>query len=145
MKKEHESLLDELFKIILTHIKKKKNALEYVYQKLSSYYTNTKQEILNESILLRYLKILKLFYSDVSSEAKTEKEIKNYEVEHGINQPVQANNEPEKNTETDEEKKDETGKTIPDSDTPADDEGGNNPPSDGAGKETTETKEESEE
>lgn len=74
-----------------------------------------------------------------------DEEIKNYEVEHGINQPVQANNEPEKNTETDEEKKDETGKTIPDSDTPADDEGGKNPPSDGAGKETTETKEESEE
>lgn len=73
-----------------------------------------------------------------------DEEIKNYETEHLINQPVQAKKEPEKNTETDEEKKDETGKTIPDSDTPAD-EGGTNPPSDSAGKETTETKEESEE
>ena len=85
LKKEHESLLDELFKIILTHVTITKNALEYVYQKLSSYYTNTKQEILNESILLRYLKILKLFYSDVSSEAKTEKEIKNYMYFNGKN------------------------------------------------------------
>ena len=69
-----------------------------------------------------------------------DEQIKNYEVEHCINQPVQGKKEPEKNTETDEEKKDETGKTIPDSDTPADDEGGKNPPSDGA-EETTETKE----
>ena len=85
LKKEHELLLDELFKIILTHVTVTKNALEYVYQKLSLYYRNTKQEILNESILLRYLKILKLFYSDLSSEAKIEKEIKNYMYFNGKN------------------------------------------------------------
>ena len=85
LKKEHESLLDELFKIILTHVTITKNALEYVYQKLSLYFKNVKQEVLTEPILLKYLKLLKLFYSDVSSELKIEKEIKNYMYFNGIN------------------------------------------------------------
>ena len=85
LKKEHEALLNELFKIILTHVTITKNALEYVYQKLSLYFTNIKQEVLNEAILLRYLKLLKLFYSDVSSEAKIEKVIKNYMYFNGKN------------------------------------------------------------
>ena len=85
LKKEHESLLNELFKIILTHVTITRNALEYVYQKLSSFYTNKKQETLNEAILLRYLKLLQLFYSDVSNEAKIEKVIKNYMYFNGQN------------------------------------------------------------
>ena len=85
LKKEHESLLDQLFKIILTHVTITKNALEYVYQKLSLYFKNVKQEILNESILLKYLKLLNLFYSDISSELGVEKEIKNYMYFNGKN------------------------------------------------------------
>ena len=85
LKKEYESLFDELFKIILTHVAITKNALEYVFQKLSLYFTNKKQDILNEPILLKYLKLLKLFYSDTSSESIIEKEIKNYMYFNGKN------------------------------------------------------------
>ena len=85
LKKEYESLFDELFKIILTHVAITKNALEYVFQKLSLYFTNKKQDILNEPILLKYLKLLKLFYSDTSSESIIGKEIKNYMYFNGKN------------------------------------------------------------
>ena len=77
LQKEHESLLEELFKIILTHVTITKIALEYIYQKLSLYFTNKNKEILNEAILLRYLKLLKLIYSDISNELD-EKQINNY-------------------------------------------------------------------
>ena len=85
LKKEHESLLDEIFKIILTHVTITKNALEYLYQKLSQYFTNKKQQALNEQILLKYLKLLKLFYSDTSTQSIIEKEIKNYMYFNGKN------------------------------------------------------------
>ena len=60
LKREHEILLDELFLIILTHVTITRNALEYVYQKLSLYFTNKKIEILNEAILLKYFKFIKI-------------------------------------------------------------------------------------
>ena len=85
LKKEYESLLEELFKIILTHVSVTKNALEYVYQKLSLYFTNKQQEILNEPILLKYLKLFQLFYSDKSNKTKLIKEIKNYMYFNGKN------------------------------------------------------------
>ena len=85
LKKEYESLLDELFQIILTHVTITRNALEYVYQKLSLYFKNNKQEMLNEAILLKYLKLLKLFYSDVLGEANIKKEVKNYMYFNGKN------------------------------------------------------------
>ena len=85
LQKEHESLLEELFKIILTHVTITKIALEYIYQKLSLYFTNKNKEILNEAILLRYLKLLKLIYSDISHELIDEKQIKNYMYFNGKN------------------------------------------------------------
>ena len=88
LKQENESLLDELLKLILTHVTITKINLEYVYQKLSLYFTNKKQEILNEQMLLKYLKLLNLFYSDISTDEKMEKEIKNYMYFNGKNSGI---------------------------------------------------------
>ena len=88
LKQENEILLEELFKIIITHISITKNIVEYIYQKLSFYFTNKKQELLNEQIFLKYLKLLNLFYSDISNILKIEKEIKNYMYFNGTNSGI---------------------------------------------------------
>ena len=85
LKKEYESLLEELFSIILTRVNITKDALEYLYQKLSLYFSNKEKEKLTESILLKYLELLKLFYSDLSKTTQTENQIKNYMYFNGNN------------------------------------------------------------
>ncbi len=86
LKKEYESVLEELFLIILTHVNITKDALEYLYQKLSLYFSNKEKEKLTEPIMIKYLELLELFYSDLSKKKQKEKqEIKNYMYFNGKN------------------------------------------------------------
>ena len=106
--KEYKSLILELIKMIRNNITMTKEPLEYLYQKLSFYYDNKQskeKERLNENQILKYLYLLKLFYTggtieknifdknpfslnlnsiNTNNQMQNEKEIKNYIYFNGI-------------------------------------------------------------
>ena len=53
-----------------------KNIFEYIYQKLSFYFNiginanNDKNSFLSEKVLLKYLRLLNIFYNDIKTEKK---------------------------------------------------------------------------
>ena len=61
---ENKSVLEELIKLINKNYSLSKNSFEYIYQKLSQYYTNKAKIILTDKLLLRYLNLLNLLYTD---------------------------------------------------------------------------------
>ena len=80
----NEDMLLFLKKFLLllnTHVSFSKLSLELIYQKLSKYYRNKGKKKLTESLLIRYLHLLQIFYKDPSSTANNEneeKQINNY-------------------------------------------------------------------
>ena len=60
--------IEDMIKLLNINITTPKSALEYVYQKLSNYFknegNNTNKDILTEKIMLKYLNLLKLLYSE---------------------------------------------------------------------------------
>jgi len=87
LKSEQISLIEKIIKLILSHITISKSSIEYVYQKLSLYFYDKNKEILDENILLKYLNLLNLLYSDntCDNELKIQKEMKNYIYFNGKN------------------------------------------------------------
>ena len=81
------SLLEKIIKLILSYISLTKTSFEYVYQKLSLYFYNKNQEILDENMLLKYLNLLNILYSEniLSNELNIQKEVKNYMYFNGKN------------------------------------------------------------
>ncbi len=89
---ENKSVIEELIELINKNYSLSKNSLEYIYQKLSEYYTNKAKIILTDKLLLRYLNLLNLLYTDkdVSSinnnqDKKLKKKTKNYIYFNGLN------------------------------------------------------------
>ena len=85
---ENQSLvmIEELINNINFNISVSGNTFEYIYQKLNHYFNitqkvkNEKTIVLTEPILLRYLKLLNIFYTDIRTENKlTEKKSNNNE------------------------------------------------------------------
>ena len=62
---EYKDLIEKLIKMIRNNITLTKGPIEYTYQKLSLYYDNREdeKERLNESQILKYLNLLKIFYT----------------------------------------------------------------------------------
>ena len=62
---EYKALFEKLIKMIRNNITLTKAPLEYIYQKLSFYFENKvdEKERLNENQILKYLNILKIFYT----------------------------------------------------------------------------------
>ena len=63
--------IEQLIKVITKNVTIPKLCLEYIYQKLSKYFTNSDEnknkEILKESLFIKYLKILNIFYGEEKS------------------------------------------------------------------------------
>ena len=61
-------ILEEIIKIIIINVTIPKLSLQYIYQRLSKFFTNEQKnnnnEILKEKNFIKYLKILKLFYGE---------------------------------------------------------------------------------
>jgi hypothetical protein len=73
--------LKKFLLLLNTHVSFSKLSLELIYQKLSKYYRNKGKKKLTESLLIRYLHLLQIFYKDPSSTANNEneeKQINNY-------------------------------------------------------------------
>ena len=60
--------IEEIIKILIINVTTPKLTLEYIYQRLSKYFTkeveNENKEKLTEELFIKYLKILKLFYGE---------------------------------------------------------------------------------
>ena len=60
--------IEEVIKILIINVTTPKLTLEYIYQRLSKYFTkegeNNNKEILKEDKFIKYLRILKLFYGE---------------------------------------------------------------------------------
>ena len=58
--------IEEIIKILIINVTTPKSTLEYIYQKLSKYFTkegeNNTKEVLKENKFIKYLRLLKLFY-----------------------------------------------------------------------------------
>ena len=94
---ENENLtkIEELLKILITNITTTKTTINYIYQRLSNYFTSDNPNIkekLNEKLFFRYLKLLHLFYTDnytneepnqLTTNSNEEKRINNYMYFHG--------------------------------------------------------------
>ena len=103
IEKQSLIMIEDLIQNINFNVSISKKILKYIYQKLN-YYFNINQkrievytQILTESILLRYLKLLNIFYTDIKSqnnlEDKTSKSIndkiiRNYFYFNGINSGI---------------------------------------------------------
>ena len=88
LNEEQSSVIEQFIKFILSYNSINKSSLEYVYQKLSLYFTNkTKLEFLDEKLFSKYLNLLYFFYSEnkIPNEINAQKEIKNYIYFNGIN------------------------------------------------------------
>ena len=66
IKDDNLKFLEEFLILLNSHISIPKLSLEYIYQKLSNYYRNKGNKILTESLLIRYLNLLQIFYKDNS-------------------------------------------------------------------------------
>ena len=68
---EYKELLEQTIRMILNKVTLNKAPLEYIYQKLSCYYENKETEEierLNENQILKYFKLLNIFYTMGASE-----------------------------------------------------------------------------
>ena len=63
---ENLKFLDEFIFLINSHISLERSIFEFIYQKLSKYFGNRSKTNLNESKLLRYLRLLNIFYKNTS-------------------------------------------------------------------------------
>ena len=84
---ENKLILEDLINFLNANFSITKHNLEFIYQKMSKYFTNEAKETLTESLLYRYLNILNHFYTDNSilNYDKNKKGIKNYLYFNGIN------------------------------------------------------------
>ena len=84
---DNKLILEELINLINSKHSISKHSLEYIFQKISKYFTNETKNILTERLLYRYLNLLNHIYTDISylKNDKNNKEIKNYIYFNGIN------------------------------------------------------------
>ena len=84
---EDKIILIELINYINSKYSISKHNLEYIYQKLSTYFTNEAKNKLTEKLLYRYLNLLNHIYTDKSKiiRDKNNKEINNFIYFNGIN------------------------------------------------------------
>ena len=66
IKDDSLKFLEELLILLNSNISISKLSLEYIYQKLSKYYIIYENRVLTESLLIRYLNLLQVFYKDNS-------------------------------------------------------------------------------
>ena len=73
---QSQTLLEDIINNINFTVSVNKNIIEYIYQKLSFYFNieqhsnNEKNSYLSEKVLLKYLKLLNIFYTDIKNENK---------------------------------------------------------------------------
>ena len=70
---EDLKFLDDFLFLINSYITLHKKIFECIYQKLSKFFTNRNKKKLNESQFIRYLYLLKLFYTDTNNSENIEK------------------------------------------------------------------------
>ena len=92
---ENEKLakIEEFSKILITNVTTTKTTINYIYQRLSNYFTSENSNIkekLDEKLFFRYLKLLHLFYTDnytninqLSTNSNEYKRVNNYIYFHG--------------------------------------------------------------
>ena len=96
-------MIEDLINNIIYNISINKNIIEYIYQQLITFFNIRQEEanadtpILTEKLLLRYLKLLKFFYTDIKSEKKLNEKkisdikdtiIRNYLYFNGVNSGI---------------------------------------------------------
>ena len=93
IKNDNLKFLEDFLILLNSNISIPKLSLEYIYQKMSKYYRNQGNKKLTESLLIRYLNLLQIFYKDNSivennieeiSPQQEEKQILNYIYLNGI-------------------------------------------------------------
>ena len=77
--------------LLNSHISIPKLSLEFIYQKLSKYYRNKGTKKLTESLLIRYLHLLQIFYKDLSIQENIEQEILSQQEEKKIRNYIYLN------------------------------------------------------
>ena len=79
-------IIEEITKIFISNLTTPKITLEYIYQRMSIFFTkggakkdNNNKELLNEKKLIKYLKILNLFYGEDTTDDSASNQDKNKE------------------------------------------------------------------
>ena len=60
---QYKTIIEELLQLIVKYVSIKKNVLEYIYQKISVYFRKDAKIKLSETLLLKYLNLLDIFYT----------------------------------------------------------------------------------
>ena len=60
---ENKIIIEELLQLLIKNVSIQKNVLEYIYQKLSIYFRKDAKIKLTETLLLKYLNLLDIFYT----------------------------------------------------------------------------------
>ena len=83
---EYKIIVEELLKLLIKNVSMQKNVLEYIYQKLSIFFRKDAKRKLTETLLLKYLNLLDIFYTCplTDNNINNENNINNYnEIEKG--------------------------------------------------------------
>ena len=60
---EYKIIVEELLQLLIKNVSMQKNVLEYIYQKLSIFFRKDAKRKLTETLLLKYLNLLDIFYT----------------------------------------------------------------------------------
>ena len=71
---EDIKFLESFLYLLNSHVSVLKLSLEFIYQKMSKYYENKGNKKLTESLLIRYLHLLQIFYKDPTNNEDIEQE-----------------------------------------------------------------------
>ena len=88
---ENIKFLEGFLFLLNSHVTIPKLSLEFIYQKLSKYYRNKGTKKLTESLLIRYLHLLQIFYKDTSIKENIEEEILSQQEEKQIRNYIYLN------------------------------------------------------
>ena len=83
---EYKIIVEELLQLLIKNVSMQKNVLEYIYQKLSIFFRKDAKRKLTETLLLKYLNLLDIFYTCplTDNNINNENNINNYnEIEKG--------------------------------------------------------------
>ena len=89
--KENLKFLEDFLFLLNSHISIPRLSLELIYQKLSEYYRNKGKNKLTESLLIRYLHLLQIFYKDISIKDNIEEEISSQQEEKQLKNYIYLN------------------------------------------------------
>ena len=88
---KNKKIIEDLLLLIINNVSVNKNILDYIYQKLSKYFTNDAKIKLTNDTFLKYLNLLDIFYTGNLIDDKNENANNNIEVKKEIRNFIYLN------------------------------------------------------